>query len=372
MAKPPRETGERFMRQALELAARAERPPYPNPWVGCVMVRGGEVIGQGWHRGPGTNHAEIEALARAGPRARGATLYVTLEPCSHYGRTPPCTQAILDAGIREVIYAIPDPNPHVSGSGGRILQRRGVRVRSGMCQAEASALNEVYLKYCKTRLPFVTVKTAASLDGKIATRSGESKWITGEAARAEARKLRATHQAVLAGIKTVLADDPHLGPRLAGAAEPQRVVLDSHLRTPVRSQVVQSGRCVVACTEAADRVREFRLTKAGAQVWRFPGSEVPLGKLLQRLAREGIISVLVEGGSEVLGSFFDSGHVDRVFWFLSPIILGSAESKSAVAGEGAARLTSAWRLRQASIQSIEDSFLLTGNVSEWALAKAEL
>lgn len=368
MPKLPRETGERFMRQALKLATRATQPPYPNPWVGCVIVRSGKVIGQGWHRGPGTNHAEMEAIGSAGGQVRGAALYVTLEPCSHYGRTPPCTKAILEAGIREVVYAIPDPNPHVSGSGGRILKRQGVSVHSGLCKAEASVLNEVYLKFCKTRLPFVTVKTAASLDGKIATRSGESKWITGETARAEARKLRATHQAVLAGINTVLVDDPHLGPRLAGAPDPWRVILDSHLRTPTHSQVVQSGRCIVACTEAADRVREFRLAKAGAQIWRFAGSRVPPGKLLQRLAREGIISVLVEGGSEVLGSFFDAGHVDRVFWFLSPVILGSTLSKPAVAGEGAARLADAWRLRQTSIHRLDESFLIKGNLSEWALA----
>jgi len=368
MSQLSRETGERFMRQSLELAARATRPPYPNPWVGCVIVRGGKVIGQGWHRGPGTNHAEVEALTNAGRRARGATLYVTLEPCSHYGRTPPCTQAILQAGISEVVYAIPDPNPHVSGSGGRILKRQGISVRSGLCKADASALNEVYLKFCKTRLPFVTVKVAASLDGKIATRTGESQWITGELARAEARRLRATHQAVLAGINTVLADDPHLGPRVDGADEPWRVILDSHLRTPIHAQVVQSGRCIVACTEAADQVREFRLAKAGAQIWRFPGSRVPPGKLLQRLAREAIISVLVEGGSEILGSFFDGEHVDRLFWFFAPVILGSTLSKPAVAGEGAARLADAWQLQHVSVQPIGESFLVKGNVSQWALA----
>jgi diaminohydroxyphosphoribosylaminopyrimidine deaminase / 5-amino-6-(5-phosphoribosylamino)uracil reductase len=368
MAKVDRETDERFMRQALELATRAERPPYPNPWVGCVVVRAGKVIGQGWHRGPGTSHAEAEALATAGARARGSTLYVTLEPCSHHGRTPPCTDAILEAGVAEVAYAIADPNPHVTGSGSRILKRHGLKVRTGVCKLQAAVLNEVYLKYCRTRLPFVTVKVAASLDGKIATQTGESKWITDEAARAEAHKLRAVHQAVLTGINTVLADDPHLGPRFAGAPEPWRVIMDSHLRTPVDSQVIQSGRCIVASTEAADKVREFRLTKAGAQVWRFPGSRVPAAKLLQRLAREGIISALVEGGSEILGTFFDGGLVDRAYWFVSPIIIGSAASKPAVAGEGAARLPQAWRLRRASVRAVGDSFLVTGNVSDWALA----
>jgi diaminohydroxyphosphoribosylaminopyrimidine deaminase/5-amino-6-(5-phosphoribosylamino)uracil reductase len=369
MATPSRQTSERLMRQALELAAHEKALPYPNPRVGCVIVRGDKVVGQGWHRGPGTRHAEVEALTAAGPRARGATLYVTLEPCSHYGRTPPCTKAILEAGIAEVVYAIADPNPHVSGSGGRILKQHGLKVRSGLCRAEAAALNEAYLKYCKTRLPFVTVKVAASLDGKIATRSGESKWITGEAARAEARKLRAAHQAIITGINTVVADDPHLGPRIDDTPDPWRVVLDSHLRTPIQSQVVQSGRCIVATTEAADQVREFRLAKAGAHIWKFSGTRVPPAKLLQRLAREGIISVLVEGGSEVLGSFFDDGLVDRVFWFLSPLIVGSVESKPAVGGSGAETLAHAWRLRQVSIHSIEDSFLLRGNLSEWALAE---
>lgn len=356
LRRPP----EFYMRMALRLARRCPGLPYPNPWVGCVIVRDGGVVGKGFHHGAGTSHAEVEALNDAGPRARGATLYATLEPCCHHGRTPPCTDAILKAGIREVYYAIKDPNPLVSGNGARQLRRRGLRVHGSVCSGEASALNEMYVKFQTTGMPFVTAKVATSLDGKIATRTGQSKWITGEAARRRARLLRAGHQAVLVGINTVLSDDPHLGPREPGAAEPWRVVLDSRLRIPLDSQVVKSGRCIVACTNTASAAKKSRLERAGVKVLPFRGKRVPLRPVLRRLAKEEIISVLVEGGGEVLGSFFDLQLVDRVCWFLSPIILGSARSRVAVAGIGAARLDQAARLQDATIEKIDNSWLLQG------------
>ena len=363
LRRPP----EFYMRMALRLARQCPGLPYPNPWVGCVIVRDGRVVGKGFHHGAGTSHAEVEAIEDAGPRARGATLYVTLEPCCHYGRTPPCTEAILKAGIREVYYAMKDPNPLVSGEGRRLLSPRGLRVRGGICSYEAAALNEMYVKFQTTGMPFVTVKVATSLDGKIATRTGESKWITDEAARRRARLLRGEHQAVLVGINTVLSDDPHLGPRAPGAAEPWRVVLDSRLRIPLNSRIVTSGRCIVACTNTASAAKKARLERAGVRVFLFPGKRIPLRPLLGRLAKEEIISLLVEGGGEVLGSFFDLHLVDRVCWFVAPIIMGSTKSRVAVAGIGAARLNQVARLQDATIEKVGNSWLFQGNVTSTSL-----
>ena len=345
---------------ALRLARQCPAVPYPNPWVGCVIVRDGRVVGKGFHRGAGTPHAEVVALLDAGDRARGADLYVTLEPCCHHGRTPPCTDAILKAGIRRVFYAMKDPNPRVAGKGARLLRRRGLMVRGGFCSAEAAALNEMYLKFQATGLPFVTTKVATSLDGKIATRTGHSKWITDEEARRRARLLRAEHQAVLVGIKTVLSDDPHLGSRKTGAQEPWRIVLDSRLRVPLDSQVVKSGKCIVACTTSAGAAKKERLEDAGVKVMSFKGRQVPLRTLLKRLAKDEIISLMVEGGGEVLGSFFDHRLVDRVCWFLSPVILGSSQSRGAVAGLGTAELDHACWLRDAKVEKVGNSWLIEG------------
>jgi diaminohydroxyphosphoribosylaminopyrimidine deaminase/5-amino-6-(5-phosphoribosylamino)uracil reductase len=351
------------MRLALGLARRPARPPYPNPWVGCVIVAGGRIVGRGWHRGPGTPHAEAAALDAAGARARGATAYVTLEPCCHFGRTPPCTGALVRAGVRRVVYAIRDPNPLVSGKGERTLRRHGIEVVRGVCAREARALNEVYLRYRSSGLPFVSLKAAASLDGKTATRTGRSKWITGAAARRRGRRIRAAHQAVLVGVGTVLADDPHLGPRIRGAAKPWRIVLDSRLRTPPESRVVRSARCIIACASGASRRSQAGLESRGARVWRFPGARVPLRRLLARLAGSGIISVLVEGGSEVLGSFIDAGLADRAYWFVAPTIIGSGKALSAVGGKGAASPSRAPRLRNARIEAVGDGWLVVGDLA---------
>lgn len=369
MSEPCGSPPEYYMRQALSLARRNAKLPHPNPWVGCVIVKNGKIVGRGTHRGAGTNHAEVEALAQAGARARGAALYVTLEPCCHYGRTPPCTDAILSTGIHKVFYALRDPNPLVAGRGAKILKHCGLEVKGGLCSQEAALLNEVYLKYVATGLPFITVKVATSLDGKIATKTGESKWITDAEARRHARLLRGDHQAVLVGVNTVLADNPHLGSRKRGMPDPWRIVLDSRLRTPPESQVVQSRKCIIACTEFASVKKRTQLERCGAQVWTFMGRRVPLKKLLPRLAEHEIISVLVEGGSEVLGSFFDQKLVDRVYWFLSPIILGSQQSRAAVAGKGAAALRDAWRLQNASFNGMGKSWVVRGKLSRWALAR---
>jgi diaminohydroxyphosphoribosylaminopyrimidine deaminase/5-amino-6-(5-phosphoribosylamino)uracil reductase len=351
------------MREALGLARRPSRHPYPNPWVGCVIVKNSRVVGRGWHCGPGTMHAEVAALMEAGARARGATVYVTLEPCCHHGRTPPCTDALIRARVSRVVYAIRDPNPLVSGRGVRILTLNGIKVTQGVCAAEAREANEVYLKFRESGLPFVSIKVAASLDGKTATRGGHSKWITDAAARERGRRIRADNQAVLVGIKTILEDDPHLGPRIRGAQDPWRIVLDSHLRTPARSRVVRTKRCIVACTSAASGRRQARLEKLGVRVLRFPGKRVPLRRLLFKLACLGIISVLAEGGATVLGSVLDEGLADRAYWFISSKILGSQKAPSAIGGSGVSRPSGALHLRQMRVESVGSGLLLTGRLS---------
>jgi diaminohydroxyphosphoribosylaminopyrimidine deaminase / 5-amino-6-(5-phosphoribosylamino)uracil reductase len=350
------------MQEATRLARRYVYPPYPNPWVGCVIVNRGRVVGRGAHRSPGSPHAETEALQQAGNKARGATLYVTLEPCCHFGRTPPCTDAIIQAGVARVVYGLRDPNQAVAGRGARILRSHGIDVVGGVRSKECEALNEAYLKFWRTGMPFVSFKVATSLDGKIATRTGDSKWITDSTARRIARSMRAQHQAVLVGIGTVLADNPHLGPRLATAPEPWRIVLDSHLRTPPASQVVRSGRCIIATTRSAGRDRHRALERHGAKVWRFAGRRVPLPALLRKLASKEIISVLVEGGADVAGSFFDANLVDQVCWFISPMIIGSPKSLSAVEGRGAKRVEDAWPLRRLSLMPAGNSLLLCGSL----------
>lgn len=351
------------MREALGLARRPSRHPYPNPWVGCVIVKNSRVVGRGWHRGPGTMHAEVAALAEAGDRARGATVYVTLEPCCHHGRTPPCTDALIRARVGKVVYAIGDPNPLVSGRGARILRLNGIKVTHGVCTAEARKVNEVYLKFRETGLPFVSIKVAASLDGKTATQGGHSKWITDTAARGRGRRIRADHQAVLVGIETILEDDPHLGPRIRGAQDTWRIVLDSHLRTPAGSRVVRTGRCIVACTSAASQGRQARLENRGVRVLRFPGRRVPLRRLLSKLACLGIISVLAEGGPTALGSFIDEGLADRAYWFISAKILGSQKAQSAIGGRGVSTPLGAPYLRHMHVESVGSGLLLTGRLS---------
>ncbi len=348
------------MREAFRLARRAKSRTFPNPRVGCVLVQGAERVGKGFHKGLGRPHAEVEALRQAGQRARGATLYVALEPCCHQGRTPPCTDAIVAAGVRRVFYAIQDPNPQVSGRGARQLRRAGLEVHGGLGRAEARALNEVFFKFQRTGLPFVTAKVATTLDGKIATADGHSQWITDARARGFARRLREENQAVLVGIETILADNPHLGARSHSASDPLRIVLDSRLRIPLNCRVVASRNLIVATTERADRSKAEALCEKGVEVWRFPSLDgVPLEPLLQRAAKHEIISVFVEGGSRVLGSFFDERRIDKIYWFVAPTILGTSRAISAVDGRGARRLAEALRLRVETVSRIGQSVLFT-------------
>jgi len=336
------------MREALRLALLGTGTTAPNPLVGAVVVRGGRVVGRGWHRRAGTAHAEVLALEEAGTRAKGATLYVTLEPCRHTGRTGPCTERIREAGVARVVAAIRDPFPKVAGRGFRELARYGIAVEIGDGAADALRLNEAYLLRVKSGRPWVDLKLATTLDGRIADARGVSRWITGEAARARGHELRRAADAVVVGVRTVLRDDPALTARAGGEVrEPLRVVLDGRLRTPPSARLFSCdpSRVRIASLRGAPEARRRRLERLGAGVWTLPASRggVSLTALLRALAAEGVNRVLVEGGGLVAGAFLRAGLVDRMHLFLAPIALGSGVE--ALGGLGALPLARAARLR---------------------------
>ena len=357
----------RLMSVALDLARKGEGFVSPNPLVGSVVVNSGEIVGEGWHRGPGTLHAEAMALAAAGGRARGATVYVTLEPCNHFGRTPPCVDAILASGASEVVYALADPNPVAAGGAAR-LQAAGVKVRTGVCEAEARHLNRFWLHGLASDRPYVIAKFAMSLDGKIATASGESKWITGPLSRERGHRLRQQVDAVIVGAGTVIADDPALTVRApeVDPAHPLRVVLDTSARTPPGAHVYDRiGKgALLATTEAApvSRLEAYRVL--GGETLVLPADhngQVDLADLLRALKARGLLSVLVEGGADAHGGFFDAGLVDEVQAFIAPIIIGGA-GKSPVGGTGVAAIAAAMRLENVSLERIGPDILATGRV----------
>jgi diaminohydroxyphosphoribosylaminopyrimidine deaminase/5-amino-6-(5-phosphoribosylamino)uracil reductase len=332
---------DRFMARALELAARARGLTSPNPLVGAVIVRDGVAVGEGFHRAAGEPHAEVDALGAAGADARGATMYVTLEPCAHHGRTPPCAPALGAAGIRRVVVATDDPNPLVAGRGYDVLMAAGIEVVRGVLERHAVVMNRMFLTAMRERRPHVTLKAAASLDGKIADAQGASKWITGDAARAHAHQLRSEVDAIVVGIGTVLADDPALTVRLEGRwpREPLRVVLDSSARTPTSARLIQgatSSRALIAVGADAPEARVRALEATGAQLVRCPdpNGRVSVAALLTELFARDVRGLLVEGGAEVAASFVDAGLVDRVAMFLAPLIVGGREAPSLVGGAG--------------------------------------
>jgi diaminohydroxyphosphoribosylaminopyrimidine deaminase / 5-amino-6-(5-phosphoribosylamino)uracil reductase len=358
----------RWMRRCLTLARRGAGRTSPNPMVGCVIVsRRGEVLAEGWHRRAGGPHAEIEALDRLGGRARGATLYVNLEPCNHQGRTPPCAPRLVAAGLRRVVIGAMDPVPG-HGGGARRLERAGVLVTRGVLAAACTELNRAFFTWARWRRPLVVLKAGASLDGRVATHTGESRWITGERARLDVHRLRDRTDAILVGVGTVLADDPQLTVRgVRGGRDPLRVILDSSLRTPPGARALphdgSPARVVVATTEGAPGHRQRRLELAGAEVWRLParGGQVDLAALVARLAGEGLTSLLVEGGPTVHAAFLAAGLADEVVLYLAPLILGGHgrhAGPSWVGGAGVAHLKAAHRLVLTEMRRVGDDVCL--------------
>ncbi len=361
-----------FMDRAIELARSALGSTSPNPAVGAVLVRDGQVVGQGATQPPGQDHAEVVALGEAGGEARGASLYVTLEPCCHWGRTPPCTRAIIEAGVGQVMVAVTDPNPVVAGNGIAELRDAGIAV-SLLYQSMASCnevreLYEGFAKHIGTGLPYVLAKYAMSLDGKIATHTGDSKWVTGPEARAVVQRMRRETDAIMVGANTILADDPQLTARGEDnqplSRQPVRVTLDSQCRMPVRSQLLrQPGQTLVYTTDAAPAGNVGGLLRAGADV--VPVSTTSEGMVSPRdvladLGRRGIVNLLVEGGGKTLGSLFDDRLVDKVQAFIAPVIIGGSGAASPVEGVGADVMAHTHRLESTSIRQVGTDWLVTG------------
>ncbi len=361
------ERDKHFMRVALKEGYKGLGRTSPNPPVGAVIVKNDKIVGKGYHHRAGTPHAEINALKEAGEDARGATLYVTLEPCNHYGRTPPCTKAILEAGIRRVVIGCRDPHPLAQG-GAEFLKSQGVYVTSGVLEEECIDLCRFFLKATKTDLPWVIAKIAMSLDGAIATRTGDSKWITGEEARRYGHRLRNIVDAILVGRRTVQLDDPSLNCRLRGGRDPARIILDTHLCLDLKYKIFNlcsKAPTIVVCGKRASLDREKAFKDKGITVWRLPeeNQRVCLLSLLKRLKNEGYLSLLVEGGAEVHGTFFDKGLVDEIYFFYGPVIIGGREAKRPILGQGIDQLRKALRPYKISMRRLKDSFLLHGQIS---------
>ena len=360
-----------YIKLALELAAQGAGLVSPNPLVGCVVVKDGQVIGRGYHRYNELKHAEAWALEEAGQRTRGATVYVNLEPCAHQGegkRTPPCAKALIEAGVKRVVVSMVDPNPRVNGRGFEQLREAGIEVVTGLLAREARRLNEKYVKFVTTGVPFVLMKTACSLDGRIATRTGDSKWITGEAARAASQALRHEYDAILVGIGTVLADDPLLTDRTGERRRRPltRVVLDANLRMPLGSQLVKTARefplVIFTGQDMASTARREELEALGVRVIALASDtgKLDLAQALKALAAAQLTSLIVEGGATVAGSFVEQRLVDKATFFIAPKIIGGLEAKPAIGGTGSEFLSDALKLEDAAIERQGEDLEITG------------
>jgi diaminohydroxyphosphoribosylaminopyrimidine deaminase/5-amino-6-(5-phosphoribosylamino)uracil reductase len=355
------------MRGALVEAVLAQGTTAPNPPVGAVVVSEGEIVGRGHTQPPGGDHAEVGALREAGARARGATVYVTLEPCSHFGRTPPCSDALIEAGVAEVHYAIRDPNKEVAGDGGSALREAGIEAAEGDGADEVSYQLAGYLKQVSSGLPLVIVKFAASLDGRIAASSGDSRWVSGPETLAWAHEQRPTLDAIVIGSNTVVVDDPQLTARPGGSSEgvhqPLRIVLDSRGRTSEEAAILGGdSSTLIATTEASAVEWRERMAASGAELLVLPAADghVDLAALLRELGKRGMLTVLFEGGGVVLGSLFDHRLVDRVHAVIAPIVIGASAAPSAVAGVGVERMAQAPRLRDVTVERLGDDTLISG------------
>ena len=362
---------EHFMQMALDLAIKGEGFTSPNPMVGAVVVKGDRVVGDGFHEVVGGPHAEVNAIDAAGKQAAGATLYVTLEPCNHTGRTPPCTSKILDAGISRVVVAMPDPNVNVAGGGLEVLKQHGLEVVCGVCEAQARKLNEAFIAYVTTGRPFVIAKCAATLDGRIATRSGDSKWVTGEAARRFVHRVRHAVDAIMVGINTVRMDDPSLTTRLENGRgkDPVRIILDTHLSISPDARVLQQDSAADTILVAAKAVAQRKkaiIEKDGVRVIEaaLKHDRIDIGALMAQLGAMEISSLLIEGGSQVLGSAFRAGIVDKVQFFFAPKILGGDDGIPICSGPGAKLMGQSIALKDTVVHRFDDDVLIEGYVEK--------
>ena len=349
---------------ACRLALKAAGRTSPNPMVGAVLVRGGKIIATGFHRIAGEDHAEIVALKRVGSKAKGATLYINLEPCSHYGRTPPCSRALIRAGVKEVVAGMMDPNPLVGGRGFRELKRAGIKVRVGLLEEECRTLNEAFIKYVTRRLPFVTLKLAASLDGKIAVVTGDARWISSETSRRMVHKLRNQVDAIVAGVGTVLADDPQLTCRIPNGRNPWRVILDSRLRIPLAASLLRQTdpeRSIIVTSDRSSRQRVRAIESLGAQVWRLRlrRRKIPWTAILRKLAAKDVLSVMIEGGATTAAWALREKAVDKIMFFYGPIILGG-DGRVMIDALGVKRVRRALRVQRTRVRKSGTDILVSG------------
>lgn len=360
---------EKYMRLAMQLAGNAIGRTSPNPLVGAVIVKDNRVVGCGWHRKAGTPHAEVHALNQAGELAQGADVYVTLEPCAHYGKTPPCAKALVEAKVKNVYGGLLDVNPKVAGKGFKILEDAGIHVEYGFLQDELRKQNEVFFKWIEHKKPFIVLKAAMTLDGKIATATGQSKWITNETSRAYGYKLRDIYDGIMVGINTVIEDNPMLTARVDGGKNPIRIVVDSSLKIDINANVVQdkSAKTIVATTDKADKDKILKLQAQDVDVIVVDKDEkdkVDIEKLLDILGQQNICSILVEGGATLSGSFVAKKLVDKVYFFIAPKIVGGKEAKTPVAGTGILNLQEALALKDIQIEKLEEDILIIGRVDK--------
>ena len=366
---------EKYMRRAIELAKKGSGHVNPNPLVGAVIVRDGEIIGEGYHECYGQLHAERNAIANAKKRGNsleGSTIYVTLEPCCHYGKTPPCTEAIIEEKIAKVVVGSDDPNPLVSGKGFQMLREKGIEVIPHFLKEECDAINHVFFHYIRTGTPYVAMKYAMTMDGKIACYTGDSKWVTGEKSRAHVQTLRNHYKGIMAGIGTVLADDPMLNCRIEGGRDPIRIIADSHLRIPMDSQLVRTAGqqpLIVACLPDADEEKAAQLQEKGVEVLRIPGvttaditeeqkEVISLPVLMKELGARKIDGILLEDGGQLNESALQAGIVDRIYCYIAPKIFGGAQAKTPVEGQGLTRAADAWQFNRIGMQEFGQDILL--------------
>lgn len=360
---------EKYMRLAMQLAGNAIGRTSPNPLVGAVIVKDNRVVGCGWHRKAGTPHAEVHALNQAGELAQGADVYVTLEPCAHYGKTPPCAKALVEAKVKNVYGGLLDVNPKVAGKGFKILEDAGIHVEYGFLQDELRKQNEVFFKWIEHKKPFIVLKAAMTLDGKIATATGQSKWITNETSRAYGYKLRDIYDGIMVGINTVIEDNPMLTARVDGGKNPIRIVVDSSLRIDINANVVQdkSAKTIIATTDKANKDKILKLQAQDVDVIvvdKDENDKVDIEKLLDILGQQNICSILVEGGATLSGSFVAKKLVDKVYFFIAPKIVGGKEAKTPVAGTGILNLQEALALKDIQIEKLEEDILIIGRVDK--------